>query len=128
MYFVPDARVSTFIAANAGWYTMPDFSIEYPYGLKASGINEDELPRIFSEPLILLQGRADTDVNADKLRKTPEAQRQGPNRLTRGLTMYRDAKASAEKLGTSFNWQVFVIKGADHDNAKMAPAAAALVR
>ena len=127
LYYVPEARVSTFIAANAGWYTMPDFSVEYPYGLNASGINEDELPRIFSQSLILLQGRADTDANADKLRKTPEAQRQGPNRLTRGLAMYRDAKASAEKLGTGFNWQVFVIKGADHDNAKMAPAAAVLV-
>ena len=127
MYYLPEARVSTFIAANAGWYTMPDFSVEYPYGLKASGISEADLPRIFSQPLILLQGRADTDVNADSLRKTPQAERQGPNRLTRGLKMYRDAKASAEKLGASFNWQVFVIKGADHDNSKMAPAAAALV-
>ncbi len=128
LYYVPEARASTFIAANAGWYTMPDFSVEYPYGLKASGISEDDLPRIFSQPLMLLQGRADTDANADNLRKTPEAIRQGPNRLTRGLKMYRDAKASAETLGASFNWQVFVIKGADHDNAKMAPAAAALVQ
>ena len=128
LYYMPDARVSAFIAANAGWYTMPDFSVEYPYGLKASGINEDDLPRIFSQPLILLQGRADTDASADNLRKTPEAARQGPNRLTRGLKMYRDAKASAEALGVTFNWQVFVIKDADHDNAKMAPAAAALVR
>ena len=127
LYYMPDARVSTFIAANAGWYTMPEFSVEYPYGLKASGISEDDLPRIFSRPLTLLQGGADTDANADSLRKTAEAARQGPNRLVRGLKMYRDAKASAEKLGTSFNWQVLVIKGADHDNARMAPAAAALV-
>ena len=42
--------------------------------------------------------------------------------------MYRDAKASAKMLGASFNWQVFVIKGGDHDNAKMAPAAAAMVQ
>ena len=30
MYYVPEARVSKLIAANAGWYTMPDFSIDYP--------------------------------------------------------------------------------------------------
>ena len=43
LYYVPEARVSRFIAANAGWYTMPDFSIGYPYGLKDAGIEEDAL-------------------------------------------------------------------------------------
>lgn len=52
MYYKPDARVSQFIAANAGWYTMPDFSIGYPYGLLDSGIAEDALPEIFARPLI----------------------------------------------------------------------------
>jgi hypothetical protein len=40
--------------------------------------------------------------------------------------MYRIAKTRAEELGVPFNWQLFLIKGADHDNAKMAPAAAAI--
>ncbi len=128
MYYVPEARVSRFIAANAGWYTMPDFSIEYPYGLKGSGIGQDALPGILAKPLVLLQGGADRDVNADKLRKTPEAERQGPNRLARGMTMYRVGKALAEQLGVEFNWQLVIVEGADHDNAKMAPAAATLVQ
>ena len=128
MFYVPETRASKFIAANAGWYTMPDFSIEYPYGLKNSGIEQNEMPAIFSRPLILLQGRADTDVNADKLRKSPEAERQGPNRLARGLTMHRVGKARADELGAQFNWQLLVVKGADHDNAKMAPAAATLIQ
>ena len=128
MYYVPDSRASQFITANAGWYTMPDFSIEYPYGLKGSGIEEDALPAILAKPLVLLQGRADTDANADKLRKTPEAERQGPNRLARGLTMHRVAKSKAEQLGVEFNWQLLIVEGADHDNARMAPAAATLVK
>lgn len=127
MYYVPEARASRFIAANAGWYTFPDFNIEYPYGLLNGGITEDALPGVFSRELILLQGDADTDVNADKLRKTPEAERQGPNRLARGLTMYRVGKASAEQLGVEFNWQQRIVDGADHSNAKMAPAAASLI-
>jgi poly(3-hydroxybutyrate) depolymerase len=127
MYYVPESRASRFIAANAGWYTFPDFSIEYPYGLLNSGITEDALPGIFSRQLVLLQGDADTDVNADKLRKTPEAEQQGPNRLARGLTMYRVARASAEQLGVEFNWQQRIVEGADHSNAKMAPAAASLL-
>ncbi len=127
MYYLPEARASQFIAANAGWYTMPDFSVGYPYGLKNSGIKEEALPQILSQPLVLLQGSADIDVNASKLRKTPEAERQGSNRLARGKTMYREGKARAEELGTDFNWQLHVVDGADHDNAKMAPAAAALI-
>jgi poly(3-hydroxybutyrate) depolymerase len=127
MYYVPEARASKFIAANAGWYTMPDFNIEFPYGLGSSGIEPEALPLILAMPLVLLQGRADTDVNADKLRKTPEAVRQGPNRLARGLTMYRLGKARAEELGTEFNWQLKIVDDVDHDNARMAAAAATLI-
>lgn len=128
MFYVPEARASKFIAANAGWYTMPDFSIDYPYGLKDSGLQPDDMAAIYAKPLVLLQGRADTDKNADKLRKTPEAERQGANRLERGLAMHRLGKAYAEEMGAEFNWQLRIVKGADHDNAKMAPAAATLIQ
>ena len=83
---------------------------------------------IYAKPLVLLQGNADTDKNADKLRKTPEAERQGANRLERGLTMHRVGKANAEESGAEFNWQLLIVEGADHDNAKMAPAAATLIQ
>ncbi len=127
MYYEPRARARQFITANAGWYTLPDFGIEYPYGLRGSGIADDALAEIFSKQLVLLLGRDDTDSNADKLRKTPEAERQGPNRLARGITMYRVAKSYAEERDMTFNWKLLLVEGADHDNAKMAPAAATLI-
>jgi poly(3-hydroxybutyrate) depolymerase len=34
--FMPDARIDQAIAANAGWYTMPDPAIAFPYGLEVS--------------------------------------------------------------------------------------------
>lgn len=40
--------------------------------------------------------------------------------------MMRVAKARAESLGLEFNWQLLIVKGADHDNAKMTPAVAAI--
>jgi len=126
LYYMPNARVSRYIAANAGWYTLPVMDFRYPYGMKKSGLGDAELPGIFAKSLIILLGREDTDPEAKSLRHTPEAERQGPNRLARGLTMYRVAKARAEELGVAFNWQLFLIKDADHDNAKMAPAAAAI--
>ena len=127
MYFKPDVRVDNFLAANAGWYTVPVYEFEFPYGLQGSGITEEDLPGLFAKPLTLLLGREDDDPNSPKLRKTKEAQSQGPNRLARGLTMYRVAKARAEELGVAFNWKLIVVNGADHDNAKMAPVAAALI-
>lgn len=126
MYHMPDARVSRYIAANAGWYTLPVHDVEYPYGLAGSGIDESALAGIFAKPMIILLGREDTEEDSGNLRNSPQARQQGPNRLVRGLNMYRVAKARAEELGLPFNWQSFVIKGADHDNAKMAPAAAAI--
>lgn len=127
MYYKPTARVTTFIAANAGWYTLPVSEFDYPYGLNESKISVDDLASIFSRNLVILLGREDTDQNAKSLRHTPEAEKQGPHRLARGLTMYRVAKARAGELGLDFNWKLFTVKGADHDNAKMAPAAAAFV-
>jgi hypothetical protein len=126
MYYKPDARVDRYIAANAGWYTLPVMDFKYPYGFVDSGLGDADLPGIFAKPLFLLLGREDTDPDAKSLRKTADAERQGPNRLARGLTMYRVAKARADELGVPFNWQLFVVNGADHDNAKMAPAAAAI--
>jgi hypothetical protein len=126
LYYVPGARVSRYIAANAGWYTLPLAEVDYPYGLSKSGLDDTDLPEIFARPLVILLGREDTDETDENLRRTSEANKQGPNRLARGLTMYRVSKKRAEDLGLQFNWQVFVVKDADHDNAKMAPAAAAI--
>jgi pimeloyl-ACP methyl ester carboxylesterase len=47
LYYKPDARVSKAILANAGWYTMPDFGVDYPYGLSNSGVGADVLAGYF---------------------------------------------------------------------------------
>ena len=127
LYYMPDARVKTSLAANAGWYTMPDFDTEYPYGLQDAAIDEDGLKAAFSKELVLLLGREDTDFTDPDLRNTPAAKRQGKNRLARGLTMYYVAKTNAAKLNVELKWRVVAVEGADHNNAKMAPTAAKLI-
>ena len=127
LYYVPDARVKTAIAANAGWYTMPDFGVRYPYGLAGSGVGEDVLAGYFARDLVVLLGDADTLREDEDLRKTPEAELQGPHRLARGHTFYRVARAKAEALGVEFNWRLQEVPGAGHSNAEMTPAAALLV-
>jgi pimeloyl-ACP methyl ester carboxylesterase len=127
LYYMPDARVKRYLAANAGWYTLPDFDTEYPYGLGGAGISEEQLIAAFQKDMVLMLGREDLDQTDPDLRNTPEAKRQGKNRLARGLTMFDVAKANAEKLGVDLRWRLLLVDDAGHVNAQMASAAATLV-
>ncbi len=127
LYYVPDARAERAIAANAGWYTMPDFGVEYPYGLAGSGVADDVLANYLARDLVVLLGDADTLRDDDDLRKTPEAELQGRHRYERGHTFFRVARARAQALGSEFNWRLVEVPGAGHSNAAVTPAAARLV-
>ena len=127
LYYVRDARVSKVILANAGWYTMPDFGVDYPYGLSESGVDDDVLADYFGHDVTVLLGDADIDTVDEDLRQTPEAELQGPHRLDRGRTFFRVSSAKAKKLGVDFNWRIRIVPGAEHSNAQMTPAAAELV-
>lgn len=128
LYYVPEARVSRAIAANAGWYTMPDFGVDWPYGLDGSGVAPDVMAGYFARDVVVLLGDADTDRADDNLRKTPEAELQGKHRFDRGQTFFRVATARAQELGVELGWQLQTVPGAAHSNAQMTPAAAELVR
>ena len=127
LYYMPKARVKRYLPANAGWYTLPDFDIGYPYGLGDSGIGEERLAAALEEDVVLLLGREDIDRSDTDLRKTPEADAQGLNRFARGLAMFERAKSAAENLGADFGWRLVVIDGAAHVNAQMAEVAATFV-
>jgi hypothetical protein len=45
------------------------------------------------------------------------------HRLARGKTFFAEGRKAAEVLGVPFGWQLATVPGADHDNARMAPAA-----
>ena len=127
LYFKPDARVKRYYAANAGWYTVPDFTAPYPYGLQGSGIDEWTVRGALGKDVVVLLGDADTDTADDSLRTAPEAMRQGPHRYARGLYFFRYAKAQAQALGAPFNWRVGIVEGVAHSNAGMAAAAAPMI-
>jgi poly(3-hydroxybutyrate) depolymerase len=61
LYFEPEARVAKAIAANAGWWTLPDPNIAFPYGLRGSGVDDAALKTMLQRPLTVLLGTADTD-------------------------------------------------------------------
>jgi hypothetical protein len=127
MLFKPVNRVIRAVSANAGWYTAPERDVDFPYGLRNSPSTDDGLRRALAGPLTVLLGENDVDTDSDSLRSTPEADRQGANRLQRGQFFFRAGRHAAEALGASFGWKVETVPGATHSNDEMAPTAARIL-
>jgi pimeloyl-ACP methyl ester carboxylesterase len=123
LLFKPN-RVKRAVAANAGWYTAPEPSVDFPYGLRGSPITDAGLRRALAAPLTVLLGENDTDTNDPDLRHSSEADRQGPHRLARGHFFFAAGRTTAGALGTPFGWTLQTVPGAVHSNGDMAAAAA----
>lgn len=118
MTFKKDIRANLVVPANAGWYTMPDSTISFPYGIKDSPANKDDLERIFQKNFLIILGDADT-LRTSNLRQTPEADAQGLNRFERGNNYYKMAKRTAELMNTPFVWQLDTVPAVGHSSSGM---------
>lgn len=127
LYFVPDARVTRAVAANAGWYMLPDLATGFPYGLRGTPANEPALHVAFARPMVVLLGEADTDAGHPSLRHSPEADAQGLNRFARGQHFFARAQAAAAAMKTPFHWTLATAPGIAHSNKGMAPFAVRLL-
>lgn len=119
-------RLGLAIAANAGWYTLPEPKTDWPYGV--NGVEAVcERADWVQRPLLILLGEADNDPKAEFLRRTPEADAQGLNRLARGHTFFAAGRNAALEENVTFGWRLEVVPGVAHDNAGMAKAAMAAI-
>lgn len=124
MQFYDSPYVDKAVAANAGWYTFPDDTTAYPYGIEGLYDDSDSLRKAYyNDDLTILLGTADTIRDKD-LRQTPEADLQGLTRLARGERFFDYNKAKAEDAGYTFSWQKSYVTGSGHDHTLMSPAAA----
>ena len=123
VYFVPAARYTRAVSANAGWYTLPTLNDAFPYGLKGSAADGNALRAALARPLTVLLGEADIDPNSSALRHTPEADAQGLFRFARGQFFFARARAEATALKAPFNWNLATAPGIAHSNKGMAPFA-----
>lgn len=127
LLFMPEARIDQAIAANAGWYTMPDPATEFPYGLDQAPVDDAALNAALGKRMIVLLGTADTDRNHPNLRRTPEANAQGPHRFARGQQFFSQGKQAAAAKDARFGWQLVAVPDVAHSNGEMAMAAAPLI-
>lgn len=127
LLFAGKTQANQIIAANAGWYTMPDDDVSFPYGIKNVSISKEQLIQAFAKPVTILLGDRDNNPNHRVLRHTPEADAQGLNRFERGIWFFNEAKAKAMELNVPFNWKLITVPGVGHDDVEMAAAAAKLI-
>jgi len=122
--FCPSDRITAAVAANAGWYTLPDTEIEFPYGMGNTLEADGVFGKSFAQNLVIMLGKDDNIENHRKLRTTDEAMAQGPHRLARGRNFYRRAKEIARKSALPFAWKLKEIPGVGHSGWGMADPAA----
>jgi poly(3-hydroxybutyrate) depolymerase len=118
--FRPAAPVRVAIVAGAGWYTAPDLSARWPYGLahRRLSFTPEDVRTWAARPVVLMRGTL--DVRRDlHLRTTPEAMAQGPNRFQRAAWMH----AHIHRVEPHSGWRLVDVPGMGHDDRLMARAA-----
>lgn len=127
--FRPDNRASVMVAANPGWYAMPEWrkdkgSDPFPYSLVESPAGEAELRRALQRRFVLLLGEKDNDPDDDNLNQSEGAKKQGASRLERGENFFKAATAAAAELGVKFAWELNEVPDTAHDGAALSRVAA----
>jgi hypothetical protein len=120
---MPTHRARVAVAANAGWYTVLDDTVTFPYGLNGGPRKERELGNALASNLVVLLGGDDVDGEDDSLRRDPGSDAQGKNRLDRGLNFYRTARETASRQSLPFAWRLTALPAVAHSHTDMAQAA-----
>ncbi len=119
--YLPNSKMNTAICSNAGWYTVPETGIDFPYGIDKSELTTTNFTDAFPKRLIVHLGQNDTDPNSPGLRHNPTVDnQQGLNRLDRGRYFYTESLAYAQTISSTFNWQKQEVAGVGHDPQGMA--------
>ena len=123
--FKPNARINRAVAANSGWYTVPDTSVLFPYGLKNSSLSINQIQSAFNQHLEIHLGQNDNDPNDPYLRVTPEANLQGAHRLERGRYFINKCITLSNVYNSAtFNWVKKEVPNVGHNQVGMANYAA----
>jgi len=111
-------RVRSLAIGAAGWYTMPDDTLPYPYGISvASGLDAVRLNAIAASrlPALVLVGERDDCDDDEELNRSKIVRRnQGVNRLERARTWTQAMNAFAASRGEPAVASLVTLPGVDH--------------
>lgn len=116
----PPAEARRIIIANPSTHVWPDTEEDAPYGFDGLGDDrtEEEMLRAYlAAPVTVFLGLDDT--GDEDLVTTRTANRQGENRLDRGLNLFEAAREEARARGWPFNWRLVTAEGIGHEGGRM---------
>lgn len=127
--FRPDNRAAVMVAANPGWYTMPEWRKDkgaesFPYSLVGAKVGEAELRQALGKRVILMVGEKDSDPDDENLNQSAGAKKQGDGRVERGENFFKAATAAANELGVKLAWELVEVPDVAHDGEAMSRIAA----
>jgi hypothetical protein len=122
MLFNESDFVDRAVAANSGWYTVPDPLSEYPYGLVNSPANGVPLEAALGTQLLISLGTEDNNTTGPI--HNPEVDEQGLNRYDRGHYFETQTQITADFFDLELNWYALDVEGVGHAPLEMAEAAA----
>ncbi|NIR47429.1 hypothetical protein GWO43_03030 [candidate division KSB1 bacterium] len=123
--FHPDTKANRILASNSGFYTLPDFNTELPFGLKNTPVDKRSLRTSFKKHLVLFIGEMDNEHETGGIMlRSPTVDEQGTHRLERSQYFYKKAKETAKELEAGFNWKLRIVPDVGHNFKRMSEAAA----
>jgi len=123
LMFKPEARINQVVASAAGWYTVPDETVTFPYGIADCPIENNTNYDYFSKRMTLQIGTLDNNPNASALRRNDIVDQQGTNRYDRAFYMFNTSQARAQSLGVNFNWEIIETPNNAHNSGQSVPQA-----
>lgn len=114
-------RMESAVAANSGWYTMPDDGA-FPYGWGGDIAGLVSTEKALQRRLTILLGTEDIDRNDPNLRINEQADKQGLTRFERGHGFLAAARKLAGR-NMPLRWKIAYAPGIGHDNGGTAPFA-----
>lgn len=115
LMFKPNNRANQTVISAAGWYTLPDATVPFPYGLKNSILESSTSDIFFAKNIFVQVGEFDNNPNDANLRHNFYADAQGLQRLERATNYVDFCKQQAKNSTFDFNWTLYIHKNADHN-------------
>ncbi|MEY3984233.1 MAG: hypothetical protein RL160_1792 [Bacteroidota bacterium] len=115
LLFLPDLAFDAAVVSAAGWYTLPDKQVNFPYGTGIAPADSLNHAAFFQRKVRVQVGMNDNNPNSSTLRHTPEADAQGLHRMARAQYFHNRCAQLAAQSGKPFNWNLHLIPNLGHD-------------
>ncbi|WP_336487912.1 hypothetical protein [Methylobacterium nigriterrae] len=114
------------VAASAGWYTLPDPGLDFPCGLRGTGVEAGTVRGRLAFPLSIQVGQRDTSPRDYFGSEGHEAcaDAQGSNRFARGRFFVEAGRRAAAQHDAPFAWRFVEALGVGHSEDGLADQAA----